>query len=65
MALSYKMKIKKSQEMALVYEAEKCQILNGLYVKFSMTQWSCLTTSFKLYGEYFLSNLESQESSNK
>lgn len=51
--------------MALVYEAEKCQILNGLYVKFSMTQWSCLTTSFKLYGEYFLSNLESQESSNK
>lgn len=47
MALSYKMKIKKSQEMALVYEAEKCQILNGLYVKFSVT------TSFKLYGEYF------------
>lgn len=44
--------------MALLYEAEKCHILSGLNVRVSMTQWSYFTTSFKLYVNIYLSNLE-------
>lgn len=50
--------------MALANEAEKYQI-SMVCVRVSMTQWSYLTTSFKLCGEYFFKQHGRLERSNK